>query len=187
MTKICYVNLRQARMGLMVFVFLMAALAAQIARADIADFVGTFAGSAEMAMADGSTQQRDLNVQITQTKTGFRVGWTTVTYRPDGTTKAKSYEVDFVPTDRDGVYAAAQKKNVFGHEVQLDPMKGEPYVWARIVGDMMTVYSLFVDGDGGYEIQQFDRKLAEGGLTLDFNRLRNGEKQRTVSTFLTRQ
>jgi hypothetical protein len=78
------------------------------------------------------------------------------------------------------------KRNVFGHDVQLDPMKGEPYVWARIHGDTLSVYSLFVAEDGGYEIQQFDRTLATGGLDLDFQSVRNGEIQRTVSTFLTR-
>jgi hypothetical protein len=66
-------------------------------------------------------------------------------------------------------------------------MKGEPYVWARIVGDTLSVYSLFVSEDGGYEIQQFDRTLARGGLTLDYQSVRNGKINRTVSTFLERQ
>ncbi len=171
----------------MALMVLILALAAQVARAEIAPFVGSYTGSAEMERADGTKQQRDLSVEITENKKSFNVQWTTVTYKSGGRTKEKSYDIEFVATDRDGVYAAAQKKNVFGHEVQLDPMKGEPYVWARIVGDTLTVYSLFVDDDGGYEIQQFDRTLAEGGLNLDFNRLRNGEKQSTVSSFLKKE
>lgn len=157
------------------------------AQPDIAPFVGSYEGSADLSMADGTVQHRDMNVDIAPTEDGFSVRWTSVTYRTDGRTKEKSYEIDFVPSDREGVFSAAQKTNVFGHSVQLDPMKGEPYVWARIAGDTLTVYSLFVDSEGGYEMQQFDRSLTEGGLDLDFERLRNGERQRSVSTFLERQ
>jgi hypothetical protein len=71
--------------------------------------------------------------------------------------------------------------------VQLDPMKGEPYVWGRIDGDTLSVYSLFVAEDGGYEIQQFDRTLTTGGLMLDYQSVRNGQINRTVTTFLERQ
>lgn len=168
-----------------VTVLLLVCLALPV-RADIARFVGNYSGSAEVVNADGTTKPRDMSVEISETKRGFSVDWTTTTYRADGTSKEKSYEIDFVPSDREDVFAAAMKKNVFGHEVQLDPMKGEPYVWGQIKDDTLTVYSLFVDAEGGYEIQQFDRTLAEGGLDLKFNRLRNGKELRTVSTFLKR-
>ncbi|MEX0286571.1 MAG: hypothetical protein AB3N23_18340, partial [Paracoccaceae bacterium] len=161
------------------------AFAAQMVRADVAPFVGEYTGSAEMERADGTTRQRDMSVEITEGRKGsFSVRWTTITYKSKGRTTEKSYDVEFVPSDREGVYAAAQKKNVFGHEVQLDPMKGEPYVWARIMGDTLTVYSLFVADDGGYEIPQVDRTLGGGGFQLEFNRLRNGVQQGAVSAFL---
>jgi hypothetical protein len=161
--------------------------AASAAQADISRFVGNYVGSAEVTLADGTKQPRDMNVGIAETRNGFRVDWTTATIRPDGSRNPKSYSIEFVPSDRGDVYAAAMKRNVFGHDVQLDPMKGEPYVWARIVGDTLSVYSLFVSEDGGYEIQQFDRTLARGGLTLDYQSVRNGKINRTVSTFLERQ
>ena len=66
-------------------------------------------------------------------------------------------------------------------------MKGEPYVWSRIDGDTLSVYSMYVTEAGGYEIQQFDRTLATGGLELEFQNVRDGKILRTVSTFLTRQ
>lgn len=168
-------------------VILSAALAVGAAQADIARFAGQYEGSAEVISPDGSTQKRDMSVEISDTKQGFVVSWTTTTYRPNGTDKQKSYKVEFVPSDRGDVYASAMKRNVFGHDVQLDPMKGEPYVWSRIDGDTLSIYSLFVAEDGGYEIQQFNRTLAEGGLDLDYKSVRNGEVQRTVSTFLERK
>ena len=160
---------------------------AGIAQADIHRFVGEYAGSAEVSSADGTLIKRDMSVTISQNQDGFTVKWTSTTYKPDGRTKEKTYEIFFLPTDREGVFSAAMRKNVFGHPIQLDPMKGEPYVWSRITGDTLSVFSLFVDDEGGYEIQQFDRTLAEGGLTLDYKSVRNGAVQRTVTTFLARQ
>ena len=162
-------------------------VAAGGASADVSRFVGSFVGAADVKSADGSTRPRDMSVRISETKEGFRVYWKSTTYRRDGTAKEKAYTIDFVPTLRAGVYASAMKRNVFGHTAQLDPMKGEPYVWGRIDGDTLSVYSMYVTEDGGYEIQQFDRTLAERGLMLEFQSVRDGEIQRTVSTMLKRE
>lgn len=158
-------------------------------RADvpISAFVGDYVGEAEVINADGTKTHRNLSVQIRETKDGFSVAWTTVTHKPSGKTSEKYYEIEFRPSVRHGIYSAVMRRNLFGHGVPLDPMKGEPYVWGRIVGRTMTVYSLFIDDDGGYEIQKYDRTLAEGGLELSFARFRNGEKLKTVTTFLKRK
>lgn len=168
-------------------VCLILVLCAQVARADISDFVGSYSGSADVEGHDGTVSKRDMSVEIAETKKGYSVQWTSTTYKSDGRVKEKSYLIDFVPSARDDVFAAAMKKNVFGHEVQLDPMKGEPYVWSRVVGDTMTVFSMFVDADGGYEIQQFDRTLTEGGLELVFSVVADGITQRSVTTFLEKE
>jgi hypothetical protein len=167
-------------------VFFFLGLNATEAQADIKRFVGKYAGSAQLNLADGSVTPRDMSVEISQTDEGFRVTWASVTLRASGTRNEKSYTIDFVPSDRASVFAAAMRKNVFGHEVQLNPMKGEPYVWSRITGDTLTVYSLFVDADGGYTMQQYDRTLAEGGLNLRFQAIRGGKILRAVETFLTK-
>ncbi len=162
-------------------------LLATAVQADISRFVGSYVGSADVISADGSKSPRDMSVTIGETKEGFRVTWTSTTYRANGTAKEKSYTIDFLPSDRDGVFSSAMKRNVFGHDVQLDPMKGEPYVWGRITGETLSVYSMYVTEEGGYEIQQFDRSLADGGLQLDFQNVRNGTILRTVSTFLKKE
>ncbi|MFY9210222.1 MAG: hypothetical protein WAO69_03755 [Aestuariivita sp.] len=174
-------------------VILVAGLCVLLASASFAKsavleaFEGAYAGSAEVTSSDGTKRMRDMSVEITVTREGFNVAWSTTSYRADGSANEKSYEVEFVPSERDGVYSAAMERNVFGHEVQLDPMQGEPFVWARIQNGTMTVFSLFVDDAGGYEIQQFDRTLTDGGLTLDFQAVRNGERTRTITTFLEKQ
>lgn len=185
-----YPSLRPMRPAIWVlaaaFVLFLAGMG-QAASTLIEPFIGEYKGSAEVVNADGSSAPRDMSVEISQTKDGFNVTWSSTTYKPDGRTKEKSYSVDFLPTDRAGVFSAAMKRNVFGHAVQLDPMKGEPYVWGQIVGDTLTVYNLFIDATGGYELQQFDRTITEGGLTLEFSRLSNGKEARTVETFLEKQ
>lgn len=158
-----------------------------MAQAQIERFVGSYEGSASVVSTDGISQPRDMSVEIEDTEDGFTVSWTTITYRADGSSKEKPYTIDFVPSDRDGIFAAAMRRNVFGHNVQMDPMKGEPYVWARIEGDTLSVFSIFVLQNGGYEIQQFDRTLAEGGLQLNFKSLTEGALKRSVSTFLKRK
>lgn len=155
--------------------------------AQVERFVGTYSGSAEVEFADGTTEPRDMSVEISKTKAGFAVEWSSITFRRDGKAKVKSYRIDFLASERDGVFSAAMRQNLFGHAVPLDPMKGEPYVWGRINGDTLTVFSMFITEDGGYEMQQFDRTLADGGMTLDFRRFRNGVEQRAVNTFLRRE
>ncbi len=165
----------------------LAASLQQANATNIEPFVGDYTGSAEVVDADGTSTPRDMSVSIHEIKGGFNISWTTTTYKADGRIKDEKYSVDFQSSDRADVYSAAMKRNVFGHEVPLDPMKGEPFVWGRIEGDTLTVFSLFIAENGGYELQQFDRTLADGGLDLSFSRFRDGVKSRSVETFLKKK
>ncbi|WP_239113284.1 hypothetical protein [Shimia biformata] len=150
-------------------------------------FVGSYSGTAELVSADGKVETRDMGVKIERTKKGFIVTWSSTTIKSDGRRKEKEYSVEFEPTDRDDIFAAAMQRNMFGHAEQLDPMKGDPYVWGRIVGDTLTVYSLYINENGGYEMQQYDRTLTDGGMNLEFLRVHDGFPQKSVVAFLARQ
>ncbi|PIE15492.1 MAG: hypothetical protein CSA70_00295 [Rhodobacterales bacterium] len=156
-------------------------------RTDVSRFVGTFDGSAEVQLINGGREARDMSVVIALTRKGFNVTWSSVTHKSDGRRKTKTYSIDFVSSNHPGVFAAAMQVNLFGHAAPNDPLDGEPFVWASLHEDTLSVYSLFVNPDGGFEMQQFDRTLQDGGLKLDFLSIRNGEKMKTVSTFLTRR
>lgn len=149
-------------------------------------FLGSFEGNVEFDN-NGTVERRDMNVEITETDRGFSVSWTSVSYKSDGRTKENSYTIAFRPSERENIYASAIKPNVFGKLVPLDPLKGEPFVWARIEGQTLTLFSLFIDENGDYEMQEYHRTLAEGGLQLEFRRLNNGAEVRTIETFLTRK
>ncbi len=154
---------------------------------EIADFAGFYTGSAKVEDGDGANDLRDLSVVIDETSKGFTVQWSTVTEKEDGRRKEKSYTVEFITSDRSGIFSAAMHRNVFGHEVQQDPMKGEPYVWARLTGDTLTVFSMFIHQNGDYEMQQYDRRLTDTGLSLVFSSHRNGRPVRQMAADLIRQ
>lgn len=160
--------------------------AAPVQAGSIERFTGVFSGELEIKI-NGEMVRRDIRVEIEEKAPGFVVRWETTTHRSDGSANTKPYVVTFQPSQRAGIYSAAMRTNVFGQAVPLDPMHGEPYVWGRIIDDTLTVFSLFVTDDGGYVMQQFDRTLTEGGLTLDFKSVGNGRVERESSTFLKRE
>lgn len=152
--------------------------------ADYDVFVGDYEG--RYISPDGN-RDRDLSVKIREVKKGFNVSWVTTTINKSKT-KDKKYSIDFLETDREHIYEAAQKKNVFGGRDPLDPLKGEAYAWARIKGRTLTTFAMTITDDGGYEMQTFDRSLTEdNNLDVVFSRVRNGEVLKSIQVTLQRQ
>ncbi len=130
---------------------------------------------------------RDLGVRIREIDGGLNVSWTTTIF-DDGESKTKEYSIDFLETEREHIYKAAQKKNLFGGRDPLDPMKGEPFAWARINDRTLSVHVMLITDDGGYEIQTYDRTLKENGdLNTRFSRIRNGQTMRALTATLIRK
>ncbi len=151
----------------------------------IEPFVGTYIGH-DIASDDPTFSSRDAAVAIRPKGDGFVIDWSTTTHLATGKVKRKSYSIHFRPTNRGSIFASAMRKNKFGAPVPLDPLKGEPYVWARIVDKTLTVYALLVTDEGGYEMQVYERTVTAGGLDLLFTRIRDGEQYRTVTAKLNR-
>lgn len=153
--------------------------------ADYDGFIGEYEG--RFVSEKGEKFNRDLRVEITDIEDGFNVSWKTTTFKKDKP-KEKSYSIDFLETDREHIYEAAQKKNLFGGRDPLDPMKGDPYFWARIEGNKLTVFAMIVTDDGGYEMQTYDRVLMEdSNLLVRFHRVRDGEMLKTLKAELIRK
>lgn len=165
----------------------VAILIPSVSRANpIERFFGSYSGVAEFAL-DGETEPRDLSTVIAPTNKGFEVTWTSVIYREDGRRTEKSYTIEFLPSDRANIYGSAMKSNVFGKQVPLDPLKGEPFVWSRIEGATLSVFSLFIEESGEYVMQEYHRSLSEGGLDLRFLSQSSGVQIRTIEAFLLRE
>ncbi len=145
--------------------------------AGIEAFFGQYTGTGAEAEPKGASiriSERDFDVDISAVGDGFSVRWTTIArVGPEDAPriKRKTNTVTFVPSGRPGLFAA---------KPQGDAVAGEPYTWARIVGAILKVYSMTLNEIGEYEIQQYDRALAEAGMTLEFKRIREGELVRVV-------
>lgn len=165
---------------------LLVSLPAFVFAGDIARFEGTYEGQAEV-IYEGETQRRDMSATIEETRSGFELSWTSIIHRNDGRISEKTYSIDFVSSLRENIYTSAMKTNVFGKRVPLDPLKGEPFVWARLEGDTLSVFSMFIDAEGEYEIQEYHRTLVDGGLDLYFLRVHTGEPNEEIRAFLAKE
>jgi hypothetical protein len=174
-------------LGLFVVAFAVGLAAHPVAAADpaLASFFGDYTGRSIQAAPDQGLEARDLDVKISARGKGFAISWTTVIYRANKPTR-KTYSVEFSGTERDGVFSSAMRRDVFGHDEPLDPLKGEPYVWARLAGSTLTIFALLITDEGGYEIQTYDRTLTADGLTLRYTRDRNGKVLPPVTGVLKR-
>ncbi len=168
------------------FVLALCLLPAFAFAGDFDRFAGTFTGNAEFEF-EGEVRYRDMSTTIEPTKDGFVLTWTSVSRKDDGRAKAKTYKIKFDPSARPNIYSSAMRTNVFGKSIPLDPLKGEPFVWARLIGDTLSVFSLFIDESGEYEMQEYHRTLVDQGLELKFFVVRNGKPLKTIKTLLKRQ
>jgi len=155
------------------------------AGADFEKFYGHFVGKSEEGQA-GAEFKRDIDVKIGPYKRGFNITWSTLTHRTGGKSKTSTFSINFRSSGRDGIFGSAMGKDKFGQEIPLDPLKGAPYVWAIIDGMTMTVNSLLIFEDGGYEIQTYKRRLVKSGMALEFSRVRNGKIQKLIRGNLRR-
>lgn len=178
--------LRLLRLHLLLPLVLIWLLPMSALAAPIESFTGTYSGESEEIIA-GETEPRDLSTTISPTKEGFSVTWTSVLYRRDGRRTEKTYTIEFLPSQRAGIFGSAMKVNVFGKQVPLDPLQGEPFVWARLEGDTLSVFSLIITEDGQYHLQEYHRTLADGGLELLFRRVTDGQPHKEIRAFLARQ
>lgn len=112
-------------------------------------------------------------------KEGFEIDWSTTTFSTESG-KKKSYSISFVPSGRRNIYSSAMRRNVFGKLTPLDPLKGDPFVWCRVEGQSLIVYSLLITDNGGYEMQEYVRTLTDQGLSLKFSRIRDGKPLKVI-------
>ncbi len=159
--------------------------AGQSAAAPIDPFVGNYSGRT-IITGESGISERDLAVTIEKAGKGFRVAWTTISRRADGSLNRKAYRINFKPSGRKTIFSSSMRKNKFGRSVPLDPLKGEPYVWAKIEGKTLTVYALLITDEGGYEMQVYQRTLTAQGLALSFSRFRDGEQLKAIKGTLLR-
>lgn len=175
-------------LALCLFVLGVSLAPAHAADRPIEDFYGEYVGQS-ISGTDEGLNRRDLAVTIRPAETGegFVIGWTTIIPKEGGETVRRQWSIAFQPAGRPHLFGSAMQKDMFGNLQPLDPLKGEPYVWARIRGDTLSVYVMLVTKDGGYEMQAYHRTLTDGGMHLRFTRQREGTTLKVVEGTLTRK
>lgn len=149
----------------------------------IEPFLGRYEGRS-ILRGDDATTIRDLTVVIRPDGDRFRIEWTTVSWHGDGDVKRKGYSIGFEQTQRPGIFRSTMRTDMFGHQVPLDPLKGDPYVWCRIAGRVLTLYSLQITDGGGYDLQIYERTVDGDKMALRFTRLREGEPAKELTATL---
>lgn len=143
-------------------------------------FYGEYVGEL-ISESKGEVEKRDINARIAAHKSGFTVTWVLTIRKASGKAQRDDTTITFQPTKREGIYSAGMRVDMFGNAAPLDPLKGDPYVWARIEGQTLTIHALTITDEGGYEIQRYDRTLIPGGMDLKYSRVRDGQVLRTIT------
>jgi hypothetical protein len=117
----------------------------------------------------------DLDVEISSDGDGFHMSWTGLARQDGGKLTRQKTEASFTPTDRPGVYAfdpggASLLSRLFADPATGNPLEGETLLWARLVGPTLTVYSLAIDSDGGFDLDRYARTLTDEGMTVGYTR-----------------
>lgn len=157
---------------------LLAAVRGAAADVTIQDFSGDWQGVELRTSGDdkGLTfAPEDLDVQIRSDGAGFHLSWTAISRQDGGELSRQKTEASFTPTDRPGVYAfdpggASLLSRLFADPATGNPLEGETLLWARLVGPTLTVYSLAIGSDGGFDLDRYARTLTDQGMTVRYTR-----------------
>jgi hypothetical protein len=133
-------------------------------------FYGTFEGVSNNKL-EGEISSRDLEVKIRPGDDGFVVDWSALMKKADGRVKRTKYSIAFKPTHRENIYQSMMRTDLFGHMVPLDPMRGDPFVWATVDENTLVIYALLIAVSGAQDLQIYRRTLTPSGLALDYTRL----------------
>lgn len=151
---------------------------ASASSAELDEFFGVYVGRAEVRGSDGTLiGKRDLDITIEAARMGgFKVSWISVEL-VDGRRDVPGVERRILESSfhgpRDGTYAEDTRKTLFATRDRSNILHGDTLRWARIEGDVLSVFSLAVPPEGGYEVQAYERRLTETGLDISFRRIVN--------------
>jgi len=180
---------RVVHRGLVPFLYLLASVlapAADAVPAGFEKFYGEWVGTA-VSDTKGEIAPRDIRAKIGPQGNGFSITWVLVIHKATGKDKRSEFSVSFQPTKRPNIYSSAMRVDMFGNAAPLDPLRGDPYMWARIEGSMLTIYALIITEAGGYEMHAYERALTSAGvMKLNYFRVVNGEVLRAVTGTLKR-
>ena len=146
-------------------------------------FFGRYQGESTL-IPEGEVSKRNISVAIKPAKKGFVVEWEAEISKIDGRSKHKGLSITFIPTNRKNIYKSAMRRDVFGHAAPTNPLKGDPFIWARIAGDTLTVYVIRVTESGEQDLRIYKRSLTPQGMESELVRFHDLEPIKRISGVL---
>jgi hypothetical protein len=149
----------------------------------IADFYGDWRGIDAEGL--GGIEADDLSVTIRPDGAGFRMDWTTLEIGSKAVAGRHEIGASFDPTGQPGVFAYREEpgsmlERLFASPATSNPLEGETLLWARLAGPTLTVYSLAIDRDGGFQIDRYERTLQKDSMSYVGSRRTGGGPTATV-------
>jgi hypothetical protein len=129
---------RRGFVPLLSLLALVLAPAADAMPAGFEKFYGEWVGTA-VSDPGGEIAPRDIWAKIAAQGQGFSITWVLVIHKAAGNDKRSELTVSFQPTQRPNIYSSAMRVNAFGNATPLDPLRGDPYMWAREEGSMVMI------------------------------------------------
>ena len=126
----------------------------------------------------------DIHLDVTPGDDGFVLRWQSLRELDNGV--RHHYEVRFEKTRRAGIYLAAMRCDAFGQPRPLDPARGEPYLWAHLDDDELTLYAMSIADDGSHDLSLYRYRADGERLTLAYERVRNEQPLERVRAVLER-
>lgn len=132
-------------------------------------FIGSWAAENE------SPGNEALRLDVQRDENGFRLAWVDLGTRDQGEAAAEDLDARFQPTARKGVYEFVPESGslltrMFASPATGNPLEGETLLWARLDGPTLAVYSMKVDGEGGFDLDHYSWTRAENGLQFSFGK-----------------
>ena len=149
--------------------------------------IGTFVGLAEDDPVVGKKlEQRELVGEILpHDDHGLRLRWHNVTLvdgrRDVPGVKFRRDEVLLVPAPERSFFLAVVGYDPFALKKEPDAVNGDPLRWGTLTDDGLDVFSFVILEDGTYELQASRRGPEREGVSLEFERIVDGEVVRHMS------
>ncbi len=147
-------------------------LAGPVAAEPIDPFVGRYEGES-VSDARGLLAAGDIGLRIRREGQGFLADWRSTVSGPEGVQRS-NHEVFFEPIRERPVYRAHGQPGVSGQLRSADPMRGEPYFWARLEGATLILYAMRIEPAGSLDLRIYRYGLAGARTSFAFRHLRDG-------------
>lgn len=159
----------------------------------IQDFYGSWQGT-ELTTEGGvdlpNVAPGDLDIGIEPSGDGFRLRWTGAERAGEGRLALRQLEAGFMPTERPGVFEFdADERSLldrlFAAPETGNPLEGDTLLWARLEQDTLTVYSLGINAQGGFDLDRYAWRLGKDGMTVHYSRRTESEGEIMLQGQLT--